>query len=341
VKDLRHDRDAERERRTQQQRTRQGAVGGIAIVAVAAVVLIAPTFISTSPTTNDATDTGDRTETTSDRTPADPFATTPCPPGPDELGARRKVGPTIGRDAVSVRLCLGRELDMDEVAWRAPVDALVQTDAFLDAVAALDPPDESRCRAVRLVPDPVLLVVGYPDGRTEYASTSADTCSTVQVGGPRSSRAVVAAWLDALEAQRAELATTTAPDVDVQCPRADGDRVDPDLPLVPLTRGPSPAETTSFVRLVRCGSDGATESDAGAVVAINAAWPESIRDLSQQDPLAVNRCPHADANVPSAFLVTAAGDVLELEFVACGNYRVHGYGRSEIQFLPDESVGLL
>ncbi|MEJ7691308.1 MAG: hypothetical protein WKF76_13220 [Nocardioidaceae bacterium] len=334
--------------RARRQRARRGTAGVIAVAAGAAVLVIAPQVFTSMRTENVGTIPSAGQPTSTNEQAFNPFATTPCPATPYDLGtaaADQQTTDEIRGDAQAVRLCAATVDAGTAEPWLPPRDALELTldDGFLMSVRRLTEADPDRCAAIRAAPDPYTLVVSYADGSVETVAVTTQ-CSDVTVDGRRiASGDVLAAFQDALGQQRQSLqpARLNAPGVDCL------GKVGGPGPLVPVTRGVRIDGDTRFAGFVTCVGDGPDQSEAAAVQLLNDEWPTSIRDLSTQDPLDVDRCPSADVDAASSYGVTSWGDVLEFSFRRCGNYLVRGYapadasnafGPAAVQFLPSEKL---
>lgn len=330
--------------RARRQRARRGTAGVIAVAASAAVLVIAPQVFTSMRTDNVGTTPRAGQPTPTNEQAFNPFATTPCPATPYDLGtaaADQQTTDEIRADAQAVRLCAATVGGGTSEAWLPPRDGLELSpdDDFLTTVRQLAQADPDRCAAIRVMPDPYTFVVSYSGGSVETVAVTTQ-CSDVTVDGRRiASGDVLAAFQDALGQQRQSLqpALLNAPGVD--CPGTG--------PRAPLTRGVRPDRDTRFAGFVTCVGDGPDESEAAAVQLLNDEWPTSIRDLSTQDPLDVDRCPSADVDAASSYGVTSWGDVLEFSFRRCGNYLVRGYapadasnafGPAAVQFLPSQRL---
>jgi hypothetical protein len=217
--------------------------------AAAAVIVIPPAFLETSPTTNDA----DRPQASgppaepaaTDPSPLpDPFATDPCPRGPEPVDAAGVMLDPGVADVTSVRLCRmsgeGVTYRPGESAyWIPPADALVLDPAgFVADVAALPTADSRRCDAVEPVPDPQGLYLTYADGRVERIGALHVGCTDLSVGGRGVEMdGAFASFQGALRQQRDELPTPdpSAPPLDI-CVDEGGFQVG-----YPGTRGPADA----------------------------------------------------------------------------------------------------
>jgi hypothetical protein len=334
--------------RARRQRARRGTAGVIAVAASAAVLVIAPQVFTSMRTDNVGTTPSAGQPTSSNEQAFDPFATTPCPATPYDLGtaaADQETTNEIRGDAQAVRLCAATVDGGTNEPWLPPRDALeLGLDGdFLASVRELAEADPDRCAAIRVTADPYTFVVSYSGGSVETVAVTTQ-CSDVTVDGRRiASGDVLAAFQNALRQQRQRLQPAPLNALGVDCLG----KVGGPGPLVPVTRAVRIDGDTQFAGFVTCLVDGPDQSGAAAVQLLNEAWPTSIRDLSTQDPLDVDRCPSADVDAASSHGVTSWGDVLEFSFRHCGNYLVRGYapadvpdafGPAAVQFLPSEKL---
>ena len=214
--------------RARRSRTRRGVLGGAAIALVAAAVVITPSFLSTSPTTNDASpDDPDRTAPTRVQ-PADsldPLTADPCPDAPIDIEGADSLDQPASKVS-SVRLCpallphvQGTEPKEDIVSsWIAPVDALTDgAGDFVHALSEAPAMDPAECAAASVVWDPFALVITSSDGTRTTIGAYAPICYGIEIGGTTVSSGVVTdLFVEALAQQREELAPPGS--VDVQCP---------------------------------------------------------------------------------------------------------------------------
>ncbi len=334
--------------RARRQRARRGTAGVIAVAASAAVLVIAPQVFTSMRTENVGTTPSAGQPTSTDEQAFDPFATTPCPATPYDLGtaaADQETTDEIRGDALAVRLCAATVGRGTNEPWLPPRDALELSpdDDFLTTVRQLAQADPDRCAAIRVMPDPYTFVVSYSGGSVETVAVTTQ-CSDVTVDGRRiASGAMLAAFQDALGQQRQRLQPAPLNALGVDCLG----KVGGPGSLVPVTRGVRIDAGTRFAGFVTCVRDGPDQSGAAAVQLLNQEWPTSIRDLSTQDPLDVDRCPTADVDAGSSYGVTSWGDVVEFSFRRCGNYLVRGYapadvpdafGSAAVHFLPSEKL---
>ncbi len=333
--------------RARRQRARRGTAGVIAVAAGAAVLVIAPQVFTSMRTENVGTTPSAGQPTSTNEQAFNPFATTPCPATPYDLGtaaADQQTTDEIRGDAQAVRLCAATVDAGTAEPWLPPRDALELTldDGFLRSVRRLAEADPDRCAAIRAAPDPYTIVVSYADGSVETVAVTTQ-CSDVTVDGRRiASGDVLAAFQDALGQQRRRLQPAPLSALGVDCPG----KVPGPGPNVPLTRGVRTGGDTRFAGFVTCVGDSPEQFGAAAVHLLNEQWPTSIRDLSTQDPLDVDRCTSAGVIAPASYGVTTWGDVISFTFRNCGNYLVRGYvahvtagiGPATVQFLPSEKL---
>lgn len=335
--------------RVRRQRTRRGVVSVVAVAAAAAAVVIVPSLYTTNPTTNEATDPGNDVRTQDGEQGVDPFATTPCPRTPVDLGtaaADKQTTDTIRADVESIRLCAATVEGSPESPWLPPADALQLNlgGPFISGAADATQADKHRCDAARAASDPYIFVVRYPDGDTESVAVD-NICTDLTVDGKRlAAPAVLTLFQEALSSQRRELTADAAKGTTVDCRSTlePGGRA-----YVATTRGPRPTAETRFAAFFSCTGTGPAAVNGAAVAMLNEQWAASIRDMATQQAEPLDRCPDVDVDVPSTYGVTTWGDVLEFDFRGCGNYLVRGYAASEVpdafgppsvQFLPSEEL---
>lgn len=203
--------------RRRRSRKRRGVVGALAVGTFAAVVIVTPHLLRTSPTTNDATDPTNGAEVAHPTAGPDPWLTDPCPVNPIDISEADSVQ-DLPTGAESVRLCravmphvLGSNGKQDLVSsWDAPPDALVKDpDGFVRAVVAAPTWDAGECAAADWVDDPFAIVVTYAD-ETRVIGSRAQVCNGITIGGRRiGSDSVIAAFVDGLEIQGSSLGEPT------------------------------------------------------------------------------------------------------------------------------------
>lgn len=336
--------------RARRQRARRGTAGVLAVAASAAVLVIAPQILTSMRTENVGTNASVGEPTDTGEAAVDPFATTSCPAAPSDLGdppSDQQTTDEIRGDARSIRLCLATVDGGVDEPWLPPRDAVELTvdDAFLTSAQQLPQADPDRCAAIRVAPDPYTFVVGYTDGTVETVAVS-NVCTDLTVEGRRvASGDVLGTFQDSLAHQRQRLEPEQQGSLGISCLV----NVPDTGPRVPLTRAARPDAETRFAAFLHCGSGDPEVAEPSAVGLLNDEWATSIRDLTTQAPLSVNRCPRTDVDSASSYGVTTWGDVLEFSFRRCGNYFVGGYGasppegdampgRPAVQFLPSERL---
>ena len=324
-------------------RDRRRAITAGVIGLVAAAVIIVPQVLNTARTSDMRNNvTNQPTTATQQANGSATMTTTPCPDDPPLLPDDVS-GAAIPGEAASVRLCVVKLPGSGQAtAWNPPVDALtVQTSAFLAAVADLPEADSARCDAIRVTPDPYLLLVGSSGSSAERVFVS-NTCQDVALDGvAHESDAVLGAFFDALAQQREAMHLDTSFGLSVSTEAGCGPGTDTSRQL---TRGPAVTAETRFEALVACDTFASKEG----VADLNSAWPTSTRDLHQVPAEDVDRCPASDVVAPPTYAVTTWGDLVRFEFRACGNYVVGGYALGDdptdpavardMQFLPDAAL---
>lgn len=334
--------------RARRQRTRHGTAGVLAVAATAAVVVMTPHLLTSIRTQNIGPDTNvGASSSPGDGRRVDPFATTPCPATPYDLGtaaADQQTTDGIRGDVQSIRLCAATVDGGTDRPWLPPRDALeLALDDFLASVRQLPEADPDRCAAIRVAPDPYTFVVAYPDGSVETVAVS-NQCSDLTVTGRRvASGDVLVAFQDALAQQRQRLQPEQLTALGIGCL----DNVPGPDPRVPLTRGARPDAETRFTAFLACVSGDPGVAEPAAVQLLNDEWPTAIRDLNTRPAKQVDRCPAAGVIAPPTYGVTTWGDVIGFSFRRCGNYFVSGYsgpdapdegGVESVQFLPSNKL---
>ncbi|MDQ3479762.1 MAG: hypothetical protein M3423_00235, partial [Actinomycetota bacterium] len=216
--------------------------------------------------------------------------------------------------------------------WVAPQDALiVDVDKFVSTLSARQAADPDRCQALRPQADLYFFRVGSvlpragqePPDVPEQTFFVSSICTDIIVEGkPIESDVVLESFFDALAEQRRQL---PAPERTVlECPSGQTGSE---------TRGVPVTTSTVFGSLCFGSGEGADVVDAPDVMAqFNEEWQQA-RDLRDQPPLLVDRCPTSDIDMPSLFLITEWGDVVAMQLIDCGDYRIGHY-----QFLPSQSL---
>ena len=336
--------------RVRRQQRRRGIITGVAVAAVAAAIVVTPQFLSTSPTTNDAVvQPAQPRVSIADGAANEPLALAACPDAPVDIATsevEQDTTSTIGSSASSMRLCRAQVGTAPTPGWRPPADALVLSNGATFFTALDDAPaaDPDRCAAIRVLPDPYALLVGYPGGRLETVVVSNQCIDLTVAGRLLASGDVLQAFQEALaeQRQRSRPAVVETPDLDCADPPPAG------FTTVAVTRGPGPSEQTRFAAFVTC-HDRPTYADTAAVAALNEQWPSSVRNLvSRGSGRPADRCASEDAAAEPAYGVTTWGDVLLFELAACGSYHVGGFGAvsaesngaqsARLQFLPSEPL---
>jgi hypothetical protein len=306
-------------------------------------VIIVPQVLNTARTSDMRNNVTNQPSTTAqaDTGAAAALSTTPCPDEPlaipDDLSGQR-----ISEDALSIRLCpTTGGGDWGLPVWVPPTDALLpgSVGGFLDTVMREPEASEDRCDAIRVIPDPYVLLIGMPNGTVDKVF-STSSCSDILVGSTEyrsGADTVLDSFLTVLGAQRRSLAPpVSAPEPPVQCSADfDASQASP----VPVTRGPTLTLQSLFSDLVLCENADAVKRN---VSAFNEAFPGSSRDLSTGPPDELDLCPNADIVWTGGYAVTVWGDVVSLEFHGCRDYFLghwaitdNGGVAREIQFLPD------
>ncbi len=310
-------------RRSRRDRTRSGALGALAVAVAAAAVVVGPNVVNSQ--LNDSLTGPGATGAVSPNDPLmrsglHPYAD-PCP------AAAIKVPPTTGASIelrpndVNVRLCRASGVGVTS-PWDPPADALVsELDGFIARVAQLPKADPDPCPTARVAPQPFALQVTDSEGDTRTLSSLMTTCGTVTVNSTRvAADGLLEAFRQALEDQRAVL-QPELDDTTMQC------------------RGTSPHVRTGwmstvdahtrFVAAMTCtgypgGSDEPrpTSASDAAVELLNQEWAANARDLRTHKPLHVDECPTADVMPVPTYAMTTWGDVVRLQMVLCGDYRV-------------------
>lgn len=164
-------------------RQRRRVIGGIALLVLAGIVIVAPHFLQTSPTTNEDTD-----PTNGAAIAADPARTNPCPDEPFDVNREGPV-PALPPQPVSVRLCHAvwtpatGDPVVAEPSWPAPRDALVRdAPRFVAAVDALPTWDKERCSTTNPDARPYAIVVTYADATYVLGAATAE-CYPISIGG--------------------------------------------------------------------------------------------------------------------------------------------------------------
>jgi len=331
------------EARARQQRKR-GTIGAVAVVGAVAAVVITPTFLKTNVYAPDnVAGPADATQA-SGPTPGaagpptaysnhfGPTQVGSCP-GEDDQAHFAATGraPHLSSDAAFIRLCAPTYAGA-AVDWVAPQDALiVDVDTFVSALSEKRAADPDRCQALRPQSDPYFFRVGSVLPRAdqnapdvpEQTFVVSSMCTDIIVDGkPIESDVVLESFFDALAEQRRQ---SPAPERTVlECSSYQTGYE---------TRGVPVTTSTEFGSLCFGYGEVVDVVDAPAVLAqFNEEWQQA-RDLRDQPPLRVDRCPTSDIDMPSLFLISEWGDVVAMEMSECGDYRIGHY-----QFLPSQSL---
>lgn len=309
-------------------RTRRGVVGGVAIVAVAATVIVGPHFISSSPITNEATELqSDVTPGGPPAEPAEPLAN-PCPDEPVDV-ADALAAVALPSDVVSVRLCQGimrhlprRNAEQDVISdWDPPADALViGIGVFVDAVNESPWLDSPRC--LRYLPSahPFALRFTLSDGTVITLGSAYPPCVGFSLGGAGvPQQTLLSNFSQALSAQRQSLDPPPLGTNSLRCSDLELHGLEPDV-LPPFIK-PGADIDLSYAEVCRVQNPmtpgpkkrtGAGVLSAPDVAAINA-------DVAQRSMIGGSLVGCTDNYSPLTFIVglNAWGDQITLARTDC------------------------
>jgi hypothetical protein len=211
---------------TMRTRRRNGLLGTVLIGVLALAVIVVPHFISSSPVTNDDTDSANGAHQTDIAQPSalDP-SSDPCPSEParvadDDLGATmlgEEHAIPLRDDATLIRICPASYPGVGTTFWAPPLDALTAgLPDFVAEMRAADPWKPMACTLNIPPTNPFALVIDYGAGDPQTFALKDPYCRGVAFEGRIYNLGVVlAAYTDALNIQRSAL---TPPPVDAGIP---------------------------------------------------------------------------------------------------------------------------
>jgi hypothetical protein len=213
-------------------RRRNGFIGSMVIGAVALTVIVVPHFISSSPVSNGDTDPANGTQQTDVAHPSSlEVSSDPCPPEParvtdDALGVTmlgEENAIPLRDDAALIRICPASYPGVGTTFWAPPLDALtVGLPDFFAEMRAADGWKPMACTANVPPVNPLALVVDDRAGGRQTFALKDPYCRGVAFEGHIYNLGVfLAAYTDALDGQRAELAAPVADANGLSCARRD------------------------------------------------------------------------------------------------------------------------
>jgi hypothetical protein len=318
-------------RRGRQVRARQGMASAVAIGLAAAVVIIGPHFIDSSPVTNSA---DDHVSTTTQTWPdpggaeASPYAN-PCPAAPVAVPDRPAEPVLLQPDVVTVRLCTAQGSGVSS-PWQPPQDALVhEVDGFTAEVAQLPKAPADPCPAARVAPEPFALQFTDFAGHTETLTSMLTSCGTVTVNFHRvAADRLLSVYRHSLMHQR-DTVPAKPPTSTLTCGAGSP-------PIQPSWLAQVTAQTR-FIAAASCpdSSQGGSQVSASAIARLNQEWAASARRIRPfSTPPSVHGCPAPADGALASYVMTSAGDVVPTRAgEQCGSYRIGHY-----QFYPSDQL---
>jgi hypothetical protein len=320
-------------RRGRQARARQGMASAAAIGLAAAVVIIGPHFIDSSPVTNS---TDDHITTTTQPWPdpggaeASPYDN-PCPDAPVPVPDRPTDPVLLQPDVVTVRLCRAQGSGVSS-PWQAPQDALVhEVDGFTAEVAQLPKAPADPCPAARVAPEPFALQFTDFSGHTETLTSMLTSCGTVTVNFHRvAADRLLSVYRQSLMHQR-DTVSAKPPTSTLTCGAGSP-------PIQPSWLSQVTAKTR-FVAAISCphGSQGRTEAPAAALERLNQEWAAGAQPARVAKRGTVHNCPAPTFGSLPSYVMTGTGDVVAVRREGCRTLRIGGFQLSP----SDQLVGAL